>query len=637
MRAGAWLAASGLPERWQGRPQFVMLQDGFGLGRDFLATWQAWLDDEQRCDCLHVIAIEAHPPAATALAAALPSGASTPLMQALVAAWPVLTPGLHRMSFEGGRLQLLLALGATEAWLRELVACVDAFWLPAFWPTSCDQPPSDSASRRFKRLARLAAADATLVAAGLSAAERHGLVSAGFVRDGIRAAPDRTDDLTLARYAPPFVPRRAAARGTTLAAERSAVIVGAGLAGCAAAWALAEQGWQSRVLDRQEAPAQEGSGNPAGLFHGIVNAWDGAHARYNRSAALEAQKAVRIAIHEHGAAGAVRGLLRLETATADVSVMAAQLKHLRLPVGYVEAVSAARASELCGMSIRQPAWFYPGGGWVQPGGLARSYLQRAAGRVIFRGGVSVHRLERRGAQWALLDEHGRLIEQAGTVVLANAADSVRLLARPDWPLEAVRGQISMRSLGREPRTPVAASARHVEWEMPTLPLTGAGYLIPAHDGLAVFGATSQAGDADGSVRHDDHAANLAQLSRLTGLDVRIDVNALLGRTGWRHLSSDRLPIIGGVPRSEHPSQPGWAARHAEQTSRLDQPRLVPREPGLYVCSAFGSRGITWSALSGQVLAAWVTGSPVPVESALADAVDPARFISRIARRRVAVV
>ena len=37
-----------LPERWRGRDQFVVLETGFGLGTNFLATWQAWRDDPQR-------------------------------------------------------------------------------------------------------------------------------------------------------------------------------------------------------------------------------------------------------------------------------------------------------------------------------------------------------------------------------------------------------------------------------------------------------------------------------------------------------------------------------------------------------------------------------------------------------------
>ena len=37
--------------------------------------------------------------------------------------------------------------------------------------------------------------------------------------------------------------------------------------------------------------------------------------------------------------------------------------------------------------MQHPAWWYPGGGWVQPGGLARSFLERAGERTTLRADV----------------------------------------------------------------------------------------------------------------------------------------------------------------------------------------------------------------------------------------------------------
>jgi len=61
------------------------------------------------------------------------------------------------------------------------------------------------------------------------------------------------------------------------------------------------------------------------------------------------------------------------------------------------------------------------------------------------------------------------------------------------------------------------------------------------------------------------------------------------------------------------------------------PRLRNRDGGVYVFSGLGSRGIAWAALGGQLLAAWITGAPSPLEADLRDALDPARFARRIAR------
>ena len=129
---------------------------------------------------------------------------------------------------------------------------------------------------------------------GPSCAQRRAAgAAAGPGQRRLRSAAGTTE---IARRLPPALRAAAARPASTPATERHALIVGAGLAGCATAWALAEQGWRSTVIDRADAPATEGSGNPAGLFHGIVNPQDGAHARFNRAAALLAQRTVQ---HSH--------------------------------------------------------------------------------------------------------------------------------------------------------------------------------------------------------------------------------------------------------------------------------------------------------------------------------------------------
>src|SRR2546427_191519 len=56
-----FLRGNGLPERWAGRERFVVFETGFGLGLNFLATWQAWRADASRPRRLHFVSIEKHP------------------------------------------------------------------------------------------------------------------------------------------------------------------------------------------------------------------------------------------------------------------------------------------------------------------------------------------------------------------------------------------------------------------------------------------------------------------------------------------------------------------------------------------------------------------------------------------------
>jgi tRNA 5-methylaminomethyl-2-thiouridine biosynthesis bifunctional protein len=186
-----------------------------------------------------------------------------------------------------------------------------------------------------------------------------------------------------------------------------------------------------------------------------------------------------------------------------------------------------------------------------------------------------------------------------------------------WPLEATRGQITHCSgdVGR-------AALRCA--------VAGEGYAIPLPDGGLLCGATRQAAtlaemldapDISASVSAAAHRHNLERLQRLTGLPAPTDATRLRGRSGWRLHSDDRLPIAGAMPLRELPT-----------AGRRDQARLLPRIPGLFVLTALGARGLTLAPLLGRLVAAQATGTPWPLEQDLADAVDPARWRVRAARR-----
>ena len=592
-----FLGGNGLPQRWRGSARFVILEAGFGLGNNFLATWQAWRQDAQRCEQLVFISVEKHPFSRADLSAAHQTSPWPELAAALVDAWPPLTPDLHTLSFDGSRVRLLLAFGDIQAWLPQLAARVDAFYLDGFAPA---QNPLMWEPRVCKALARLAAPGATLATWSAAHSLRDGLRSAGFA---VVKAPGSGGkrDITLARFEPIFVPRHAPARQTARATRRAstprhAVIVGGGLAGCAVAWALAQQGWRTVVLERHAAPAQGASGNPAGAFHGIVNRQDGAHARFNRAAAFAAHSLVAPAIRAGNVLGDASGLIRLEPEATDPAAMRAMLAQLGLPEDYVRALDATQAAALSGLPLTRPAWFYPTGGWVDPAALVREMLTQAGNHCEWRGGVEVAALNRIDQGWQLVDATGRLVATAATLVLANAGEALGLLGQilpkarstdravhdpGHWPMQRQRGQISRLRCDRLPKGGA----------VPRLAVTGSGFLLPAAQGQVTFGATSHTvgdGDAEASPRRVDHQANLDRLARMGEFGWSPRVEDLSGRVGWRWSCDDRLPIVGAVPSA------------TARPLRLDQARFVPREDGLYVFIGLGSRGITWSALGAQV-------------------------------------
>jgi len=546
----------------------------------------------QSLAALHFVSIERHPPVQDDLRRAHVGSPWPAQAEALASAWPVLTPNVHALAFDGGRVQLLLVFGDVAEVLPGLRVAADAFFLDGFAPA---RNPAMWQPRVLKALARHAAPGATLATWSVARELRDGLTACGFE---VELAPGigGKREITLARFVPRFVPHALPSAAQPQA--RHAVVVGAGVAGACAAQALAAAGLEVTVLERRDAPAAEASGNPGGLFHGTVNGDDGPYARLFRAAALQAAQAYAGAVAE-GVAGAVSGLLRLQTTAAGLPAMQALLQAQGLPADYVQALDAAEAAARAGVPLGWPAWFFPGGGWMSPPGLARHAL--ATPGVRFIGGVNVAALERAGTAWRLRDAAGEVLAEAPIVVLANAAQA-QALAGTAWPLRHTRGQVT-------------------HWAGPhplRLPVAGDGYAVPLPGGL-LCGATREPGTpGDDAVREADHRWNLDRLQRLAGLAAPADASSWQGRTGYRLHTDDRLPIVGALPL-------------AEQPQRRDQARLLHRETGLFVLTALGARGLTLAPLMARLIAAQATGTPWPLEQELADAVDPARWGVRAAR------
>jgi tRNA 5-methylaminomethyl-2-thiouridine biosynthesis bifunctional protein len=58
---------------------------------------------------------------------------------------------------------------------------------------------------------------------------------------------------------------------------------------------------------------------------------------------------------------------------------------------------------------------------------------------------------------------------------------------------------------------------------------------------------------------------------------------------------------------------------------------------IHVVAGLASRGITWCVLAGDIVTAQICGDPVPLERTLQQAVAPARFAQRRARRSNAII
>lgn len=591
-----FLGGNDLPRRWWGRESFVILENGFGTGLNFLATWAAWRADPARPRRLHYLAVEKHPFGVRDLARLHQRWPEFSfLAEALRNAWPVLTPGFHRLEFAAGRVVLTLLLGEAADCLRKLRATVDAFYLDGFDPR---KNPDMWSPALFRRCAQLAAPGATLATWCVAGAVRGALNEAGFATEK-RPGFASKREMLVGRLAAPHVSSPA------LVPARDAVVLGAGLAGCAIAERLAARGWRVEILERHGKPAGEASGNLAGIVRPLLSRDDNLASRLNRACFLHTGRAwSRLDQAGHPPRRRLDGLLQIAR-DAGHEALQRELSGA-YPADYVRFLERDAAGKSLGCPTVFGGWWFPGGGWAHPPGVCRSLLEAGGMNPSFRGHAEVARMEHRDGLWRLFAADGAVLAEAATVVLAGGAQARRLDQAAGLPISRVRGQVSHIPAGRLP------GLAH--------PLCREGYLTPALDGVHCLGA-SYAYDEAGELRVDEHTSNLVRLAQmLPGAERGINPAELSGRVGFRAATPDRLPLAGALPDVSAP---------LPRDCRLAD---LPRQPGLFGLLGLGSRGLVWSALAAEALASQLDGDPMPLEGDLLDAMDPGRFRLRAHRR-----
>lgn len=571
-----FLQGCDLPGKWAGRENFIILETGFGTGLNFLATWEAWRADPARPARLHFFSVEKHPFRSGDLArlhGQWPEFAA--LSSELLANWPMLTPGFHRIALDGGRVQLTLMLGDALDCLPQLQAGVDAFYLDGFAPDCNADLWQASLFDELVRLAKPAAVAATYTVA---AAVREGLGRAGFICEK-RAGYGRKRHCLSARFA-------GESAWKASAVPRHVAVIGAGVAGAAVAHALAQRDVSVTVLERSADIGLGASGNPVAVFRPVISRDDNRPTRLTRAAFLHDLRAWTVLADGNTRPDQVEwsrcGVLHLARDAATAQKQKTALDSSRLPADFARWVEAPEAGALANWKVGQPGVYYPDAGWIAPAGLCRAWLHHP--RIATRYGCTVARIEATGNQWDLHSGDGTLLLRADAVVLANARDALALVPEQPWPLQTVRGQIT-----RLPEGALAEIGRVIARE---------GYLSPTPDRRTIVGATYEHDSCDTRPRRESDEANLARLEAiLPGAAANIDIEAVEGRASLRAVLPDRLPLLGPVKGRE----------------------------GVHVAAGYGSRGVVWAALLGETLTCQILQEPLPLERDLIEAISPARY------------
>jgi tRNA 5-methylaminomethyl-2-thiouridine biosynthesis bifunctional protein len=548
-------------------PRHVILDTGFRDDRHLQAAMA-------RHGRLHYLAVAPVLPAADCLQLA-----------ALRALWPQNLPGLHRLQLEDGRVMVDVLVGPLENWLAEIGARIDTFLLPA--PIAA-----------LRGLGRLATTAATLELEECAGLDLDALRAAGFSW----SLPAPLSGPMQAQYTsrkpqPPRAPPP----------QRQAVVIGAGVAGAAAAERLCARGWQVTLIERHAQPAQEASGNRAGIFMPLLSRDDNIPTRLTRAAYLYALRSWQrlggmADDHSRPIHGAQCGVLQLARDAEHAVLQQELVREWRYPEGFVRWLDAGQAGALLGTATPHGAWLFPQGGWANPASVCRTMLAACGERLQRVFHAEALTLQRHGDNWQVLGANGQLLASAPNLILANGAGASGIAQTAALPLYTMRGQVTHVAQDGFPKLPLVVCRE--------------AYLTPSVDGIVSVGATYDK-DGERTLRQASQDENLARAADILGpLPASYP---LQGRAALRCMAPDRLPLVGALPDQA-------AGQGAERL------RDLARHPGLYGLLGYASRGLIWAPLAAELLACQLEGEAPPLETTLATALDPARFLLKARRK-----
>ena len=573
--AACGLAACGLPGAWADQNSWTVLDTDFRNGGQFLCAWLAWQRDAHRSRMLHYVGICKVAPVIgkdTGLAIADGLPQGSEELGTRLAG---LGPGFHRILLDQARVSLTLCIGTVHTMLGEQLFQADT----VLTAEPRDKWAIQSLARRCRRGTRISMySTADAGADGLPTAQLlDGMKAAGFELD----APKKGSSALTGTFYPRWdIPTSRNPSRQVVTAPSTCAIIGAGIAGASVAHALALRGWQVTVFDQDASPASGASGLPVGLAVPHVSADDSPRSRLSRS---------------------------------GIGLLMQHADHL-LQRGQDWDPSGV-------MEIRPnlaPRW-HAQACWLKPASLVQAWLAHPG--ISFVGSTKVAGFVRNRDHWQLRDPQGEVLGGFALVVVANAVDSAALLkhAQADVrmgadlqdklaALQAVHGTLSL-----------GTYAEVIEG-LPASPINGNGCFIPhvpgTHGTQWAAGSTFETDALLAADTRAQHAANMARLQQLVHMG-EIDLADTLDRgpvTPWsatRCVTHDRLPLVGPVDAGEASG------------------------PGLWICVGMGARGLSFSALCAELLAARLSAEPLPMEFSLSRSLDSKRTRRKPRREGVA--
>ena len=384
---------------------------------------------------------------------------------------------------------------------------------------------------------------------------------------------------------------------------QTAIIIGAGIAGCSTAYALAKRGIAVTLIERHNTIAQEASGNPVAMLYPKFNTGMSALSMvathgFAFTLALLKQLPNNESIFQ------LCGQIQLAFNQREQNKQTALLEVMHQHPTF-QLLSAVEASKIANIDLSFGGLYLPESGWVNPQLFCQALIQ--SGLIKHHFSDEVVSINQHVTQWqvALANEQNLT---ADIVVLCNANAISQFEPCKHIPITPVRGQLNF---FKENTTSKAVNAV----------ICSDHYLSPSVNGLHSVGTSYAPNDLNPAVSAQDTDANLQALKKISpAIFNSVKPSDVFGRVAWRSATRDYLPLAGQIVDAQ-------ALRKAPPRYN-DNPRDLPWLKGLYMNAGHGSKGMITAPLCGELIANLVMNEPLIIEQSLASKLNPSRFLLR---------
>ncbi|WP_286996478.1 FAD-dependent oxidoreductase, partial [Shewanella sp.] len=305
------------------------------------------------------------------------------LLAELQAGKPLAIPGCQRFVLDGGRLTLDLYLEFDATLLKELPGVNHNGWIDN-WLWLAEPLPSQAEVWQMARLAKdyasllclpskRSALASIMVNSGLNIVDFNGPAALLLTQQTELEPIAKAERLALRRQSNARLAPWPLYRESTLAADESIAIIGAGVAGSQLALSLAERHQPSQVFCSEENAGQSASGNRQGALYPLLTPETSELNTLFQQGFLFSRRRITALVAAgfdiaHDFCGVLHTGFDERSRTRLNKIAEGQNWHPDI----LRRVNNFEATELAGLDIKEDGLFYPLGGWVCPRALCRA-------------------------------------------------------------------------------------------------------------------------------------------------------------------------------------------------------------------------------------------------------------------------